>query len=326
MLQTLCNRLLLSLFLITVHNEIAWASESLPYPTKTVKIIVPFAPGGGADYFSRFLAAELTSRMGQTFFVDNRGGAGGSVAVEQAVLAQPDGYTLIFVSNGYAVGPAISNIGYDPLNDFMAISRVVDTSMVVAVNPSVTANDLNALVAFAKQNPMKLAYGSSGVGGISHLATEEFLITNGIEMLHVPYKGTGPANTALLAGDIQINVGDIGAILQMIKAGRIKALAIGSAARSPMLPNVPTAIESGFPNTKLGIWYGLLAPRDTPKAIVLKLNHEVNEILRSPLAIEAFNSRFASPAGGTPEEFKANIEKDFYFWKSFAANNTLTAR
>lgn len=326
MLQTLGNRFLLSLFLTIVQTGLACASESPFYPTKTVKIIVPFAPGGGADYFSRLLADKLSSRMGQTFFVENRGGAGGSIAVEQAVNSKPDGYTLIFVSNGYAVGPAISKVGYDPLNDFIAVTRVVDTSMVVAVNPSVPANDLRSLIAFAKQNPMKLSYGSSGVGGISHLATEEFLIANGIEMVHVPFRGTGPANTALLSGDIQINVGDIGAILEMIKAGRIKALAIGSVARSAMLPNVPTAIESGFPNTKFSIWYGLLAPRDTPKAIVLKLNHEVNEILRSPLTIKAFNSRFASPAGGTPEEFQANIEKDFQFWKRFAANNALTAR
>lgn len=319
MLNLRVGRALSGLLVPVLLAMAAQGSVAQQYPAKPVKMIVPFAPGGGADYFGRQLAEKLAARLGQGFVVDNRGGAGGAVGVELAAKSPPDGYTLVFVSNGYSVGPAVSTVNYDPLKDFSPIARVVDTSMVVAVHPSVPANDLKSMVAYVKENPNKLSFGSSGVGGIAHLATEEFLIANGIKMVHVPYKGTGPANTALLAGEIQVNVGDIGAVLQFIRAGRVKALAIGAAKRSALLPSVPTAAESGYPNTKLGIWYGLLAPRGTPEAIVVRLNREVNAVLQLPEIMEAFTSRFAQPAGGTPEEFFVNIRDDFEFWRQFAA-------
>ena len=301
----------------------AVAADAPAYPTRAVKMIVPFAPGGGADFFGRVLAEKLTTRLGQSFVIDNRGGAGGAVGTEVAAKAAPDGYTLVFVSNGYSVSPAVSKVSYDPLKDFAPIARVVDTSMVVAAHPSVPATDLKGLVAYAKENPGKLSFGSSGVGGIAHLATEEFLLSAGIKMVHVPYKGTGPANTALIGGEIQINVGDIGAIVQMIRAGRVKALAVGSQGRSKLLPAVPSAAESGYPDSKFGIWYGLLAPRGTPEAIISRLNREVNAVLATPEVNDTFSARFAAPAGGSPEEFAGNIKADFEFWKRFSERTGL---
>ena len=301
----------------------AVAAADPAYPNKAVKLIVPFAPGGGADFFGRVLAEKLATRLGQFFVIDNRGGAGGSVGTEVAAKAAPDGYTLVFVSNGYSVSPAVSKVAYDPLKDLVPIIRVVDTSMVVATHPSVPATDLKGLVAYAKDNPGKLSFGSSGVGGIAHLATEEFLISAGVKMVHVPYKGTGPANTALIGGEIQVNVGDIGAIVQMIRAGRVKALAVGSQARSKLLPSVPSAAESGYPDSKFGIWYGLLAPRGTPEAIINRLNREVNAVLATSEINDTFAARFASPAGGSPEEFAGNIKADFEFWKRFSERTGL---
>jgi tripartite-type tricarboxylate transporter receptor subunit TctC len=296
----------------------ARAADEPAYPAKAVRMIVPFAPGGGADFFGRVLAEKLATRLGQSFVIDNRGGAGGAVGTEVAAKAAPDGYTLVFVSNGYSVSPAVSKVAYDPLKDLAPIARVVDTSMVVAAHPSVPATDLKGLVAYAKENPGKLSFGSSGVGGIAHLATEEFLISAGIKMVHVPYKGTGPANTALIGGEIQVNVGDIGAIVQMIRAGRVKALAVGSQSRSKLLPSVPSAAESGYPDSKFGIWYGLLAPRGTPAAIISRLNREVNAVLATPEVIDTFTARFAVPAGGSPDEFAGNIKADYEFWKRFS--------
>lgn len=301
----------------------ATAADEPAYPTKAVKMIVPFAPGGGADFFGRVLAEKLAVRLGQSFVIDNRGGAGGAVGTEVAAKAAPDGYTLVFVSNGYSVSPAVSKVSYDPLKDLVPIVRVVDTSMVVATHPSVPATDLKGLVAYAKEHPGKLSFGSSGVGGIAHLATEEFLLSAGVKMVHVPYKGTGPANTALIGGEIQVNVGDIGAIMQMIRAGRVKALALGSQSRSKLLPTVPSAAESGFPDSKFGIWYGLLAPRGTPDSIIRRLNREVNTVLATAEINETFTARFAAPAGGSSEEFANNIKTDYEFWKRFSERTGL---
>jgi tripartite-type tricarboxylate transporter receptor subunit TctC len=288
------------------------------YPSKPVRFIIPFAPGGGADFFGRKLAERLSARLGQPFVVDNRGGAGGAVGTEAAARAAPDGYTLVFVSNGFPVSPAVSKVGYDPVQDFVPIARVVDTSMVVAINPSLPVSTLQELVSYAKAKPNDISYGSSGVGGIAHLATEDFLWRTGTKMTHIPYKGTGPANTALLAGEIQVNIGDVGAVSSLASTGRVKLIAVGGAARAKAMPNVPTAAESGYPEAKLGIWYGLLAPKGTPPAIVYKLNAEVNAILKEPEMIEAWNARFATPAGGSSQEFAGDISKEYANWKQFS--------
>ncbi len=310
--------MLLGMASVLMSAQPAAADDAQGYPARAVKLIVPFAPGGGADYFGRIIAERLSAQLGKPFVVENRGGAGGAVGAEVAARAAPDGYTLVFVSNGFAVSPAVSKVAYDPLKDFTPIARVVDTSMVVGVHPSVPADDLKGLVAYAKANPNQLSFGSSGIGGISHLATEEFLLSTGARMVHVPYKGTGPANIALVGGEIQVNVGDIGAVAELVRGGRVKALAIGSEARSKLLPTVPTAAEAGFPEAKFGIWYGLLAPQGTPKEIVALLNKEVNAALRKPEVVEAFTARFAAPAGGSPTDFARSIESDFNSWKAFA--------
>ncbi len=309
----------LSAFALTLATAFAaQAQDASSYPSRPVKLIIPFAPGGGADYFGRLVGERLATRLGQPVVVDNRGGAGGAVGTEVAARAAPDGYTLVFVSNGFSISPAVSKVQYDPMEDFAPIARVVDTAMVLAINPSVPAKDLKELVAYAKANPDKLSYGSSGVGGAAHLATEEFLVANGIRMVHVPYKGTGPANTALVGGEIQVNVGDTGAVHQMIQAGRVRALAIGSRERSSLLPSVPTTAEAGFPDAKFAIWYGLLAPKGTPPAIVERLNREVNAILATSEVTAAMTNRFAVPAGGSTADFATSIRTEYANWKRFA--------
>ncbi len=301
---------------ISAAQPVSAQSESA-YPTKPVRMVIPFAPGGGSDFFGRVIADKLRDRLGKPLVVENKGGVGGAIGAEMVAKSEPDGYTILIHSNSFAVGAAVSKLPYDPITDFAPIVRLVDTAMVVAVHPSVPANDLKELVAYATANPNKLAFGSSGLGGIAHLATEEFLVTTGTRMVHVPYKGTGPANTALLAGEVQLNIGDVGAVAALVKAGRVKALAVGGTNRSKQMPSVPTSKESGYPTMKLDIWYGLLAPRGTPEKIVALLNKEVNDILRLPDVVDAFTGRFGTPAGGSPQEFASNIKQDVEFWKKF---------
>jgi len=312
-----------ALTLLTSLCALAMPAAAATYPDKPIKMVIPFAPGGGSDFFGRIIAEKLGQRLGQTVIVENRGGAGGSVGTQYVANTPPDGYTIAFISNSFAVSAAVSKQGYDPVRDFTPIVRVVDTSMVVAINPSVPVNDLKGLVSYARDNPGKLSFGSSGAGGIAHLATEDFLVQAGIKMVHVPYRGTGPANTALLAGEIQVNIGDSGAVAELIKSGRIKAVAIGGRQRSSLLPDVPTSKEAGMPDLKLDIWYGLVAPRGTPPQVVERLNKEVNEVLRMPEVAEAFNKRFGTPAGGSAEDFGGNIQHDFQLWKDFVARNNI---
>ena len=301
----------------------ARAQSPAAYPTKPIRMIVPFSPGGGSDFFGRIIAQELSARLGQQVFVDNRGGAGGSAGTALAAQSAPDGYTILLVSNSFAVSAAVSKLEYDPLGDFVPIVRLVDTSMIVAVNPSVPANNLKELVIYAKANPNKLSFGSSGVGGIAHLSTEDFLVSTGTKMVHVPYKGTGPANIALVTNEIQVNIGDTGAVAELIKSGRVKGLAIGGKNRSKLLPLVPTGAEEGYPDIKLDIWYGLLAPKGTPESIITLLNKNVNEILRLPSVVDAFAGRFAMPAGGSAQEFGSNIKHDIDLWTQFIARTGL---
>ncbi len=301
----------------------AGAQSGAAYPTKSIKLIIPFAPGGGSDFFGRVMATKLSARPGQPVLVENPGGAGGSVGAELAAKAPPDGYTILLVSNSFSVSAAVSKPSYDPIGDFVPIIRLVDTSMVVGAHPSVPAKDLKGLVAYATANPGKLSFGSSGLGGIAHLATEDFLVATGTKMVHIPYKGTGPANTALLAGEIQINIGDTGAVAELVRAGKVKALAIGGKARSKLLPSVPTSAESGYPDMKLDIWYGLLAPRGTPKAIIDRLNTELNVVLKMSDIVEAYQGRFGTPAGGSSAEFGGNVKHDLDLWKRFIARTGL---
>ncbi len=293
------------------------AQDSPRYPNRPIKLIVPFAPGGGLDYLGRLVAENLSVRLGQSVVVENKLGAGGTVGADMVAKAAPDGHTLLIVSASFSVASAVSKTPYDPVADFAHVIRVVDAPLIMVTSPAVPATNLKEFVAYGKSNPSKLFYGSSGLGGISHLAGEDFKKSAGIAMSHVPYKGIGPANTAVVSNEVQLSFTDTGAVSPLITAGRVKALAVGGSGRLKALPNVPTVAEAGFPDLRLNIYYGLLAPRNTPQEIVNFLNREINAMLKTPSVADTLASRFATPIGGSPDDLRTVVKSEYDHWKKF---------
>jgi tripartite-type tricarboxylate transporter receptor subunit TctC len=292
-------------------SSTAFAQTTRSYPTKPVRIVVPFAAGGPTDYIARLVAEKLSMRLGQTFFVDNKLGAGGVVGAEAALRAPPDGYTLLVASSSYAVNPALMKMSFDAATDVQPVINMVVGSTVFAANANTPFNTLGELVTYAKANPNKLYYSTQGVGSITHVLTESFLSATQIKITHVPYKGIGPALTALASGEVQFLLPDFGAALPLATAGKIKILAVVGNKRLTQFPNVPTATEAGFPQmASAGSWQGMFAPKGTPLAIVDTLNREVNAILQSPEVVEQLAARYAVPVGGTPAEFSARVTAD----------------
>jgi tripartite-type tricarboxylate transporter receptor subunit TctC len=228
------------------------------YPAKPVRIIVPFAPGGGSDLAGRLVAAKLSERMGTQFIVENRPGAGSNLGAEIAVKSPPDGYTLLLISASYTVNPSVYKLTFDPINDITPIIQISGGPYVVAVHPSVPANTLAEFVALVKKQPDKFAYGSSGSGSIMHLASEYFLDAAKIKVLHIPYKGTGPAVADTIGGQVQLVFGAVPITLPHVKAGRLRALAVTTDKRISAAPDLPTVAESGYPGYEVTNWHGLV--------------------------------------------------------------------
>jgi tripartite-type tricarboxylate transporter receptor subunit TctC len=275
------------------------------YPSKPITLIVPFAPGGGVDTMSRLIADPLGKALGQTFVIDNRGGAGGNIGTEAAARAAPDGYTLVMGSTSpNAVNVHLyPRLGFDPIKDFAPIGYVsaVPNILVVAANsPYTTASELIAAAKAARNGP--LTYGSAGVGSSQHLAAAMLSTATGTTMMHVPYKGAGPAQLDLLSGHIGFMLDTTGP-LTFVKSGKMRALAVASKSRSPALPNVPTFDEAGIPGVHSAAWYGLMAPAGTPREIIVLINAKLNEVLRDPETRRRLNEFGADIGGGTPEEF-----------------------
>ena len=285
------------------------------YPTKPVRVVVPFAPGGINDVLARILSQKLTENLGATIVIDNRGGAGGTLGSNIVAHAAPDGYTLLFSSSStIAVSPSMySNLPYDPVKDFSAIAQVASVGSVLVVHPSIPANSVKELIAYAKANPGKLNYGSAGAGASQHLASELFKTMAGINMVHVPYKGGGPAMADLLAGQISLMIELLPTALPQIKGGKIRALAVSIPRRSPVLPDLPTIAET-LPGYDLTIWTGILAPGGTPKEIIQRLSTAVLAVLKSPEMRERLASQGAEPVGDTPEQFAAYIKSEIARW------------
>lgn len=255
-----------------------------PWPNKPVTVIVPFPAGGGTDAFARPLTAQLSKQLGKQFVIDNRGGAGGTVGASLAAKAVPDGYTIFIGGAHHAIAPSFyKKLDYDIEKDFIPITVIAQPPQVVVVNPSkVQANTLQELIAQAKANPGKLNYASAGNGSSHHLAGELFKLQTQTDLIHVPYKGAGPALSDLIAGQVDLMFDGLGSSAQHIRAGRIKALAVASKTRSAAFPNVPTAAEAGVPNYEVSTWYALWAPKGTPKEVVDKLYAETAKALNSP--------------------------------------------
>jgi tripartite-type tricarboxylate transporter receptor subunit TctC len=310
-------RLQLSLMVIglaAIHPQPAPAAEA-PYPNKPIRIIVGFPPAGAADIFARLVGQKLTDVWGQPVVVDNRPGAGSTIGSEIAANATPDGHTVMAVSASYATSAGLyKKLNYHPINSFAPITLIVSNANLLLAHPSVPAKSASELVAMGKANPGKLTMGSAGTGSITHLAGELFANMAAIKVTHVPYKGGGPNLTALLSGEIQLSVASVPASLGHIKAGRLKALGITTLRRSPVLPEVPPIAESGVPGYEAKNWYGILAPAGVPKPIVIKLNKQINEVLRAPDFAEAVAKQGGEVEGGTPEEFKKYLESEIAKW------------
>jgi len=289
-------------------------AQASDYPTKPVKVIVAFTAGGTTDILTRAVSQKLSEKLKQPFVVDNKPGAGGNLGTEIAARSAPDGYTLIVNSVGpIAVNPTLyKKLAINPLTDLVPVVQIADVPNVLVVNPSVPAKTLKEFSAFAKANPGKLNYGSTGIGTSSHLSGYMLGKRTGAEYTHIPYKGA-EALKDLLAGRIEFMFATIPSVIQHIKSGGLRALAVTSANRSRSLPDVPTVIESGFPNFEAGSWFGFFAPKGTPEAVITTINKAVNESLPS---LEAQLVREgADPVGGSPAQFAQFIQKEFEKWR-----------
>ena len=273
------------------------------YPQRAVRMIIPFPPAGAGDILGRMLSARLTEIFGQQFVNDNRPGGGNVIASELTVRANPDGYTLFVASATHAINPALlKKLPYDSIKDFTYITLLADSPLLCVASPTLGAASLKEVIAIAKSKPARISYASSGPGTGGHLAIELIKFNAGIDMVHVPYKGAGPAITDLISGQVQFMCTSPLAILPQVKSGRLRAIAMTSAKRSRAAPEVPTVAEQGFPGYQASLWYQMLAPANTPQPIVQRLNIEINRVLKQPDFIEQLAVQGGEPLGGTPQE------------------------
>lgn len=306
---------LLSCIAALIWGWVAAPAWSQAYPAKTIRIIAPFAPGGGTDFIARVAAQKLTEAFGQQVIVDNRPGAGGTLGAELGAKAAPDGYTFTLIAGSYAVNPSIYKLAFDPVNDITAVIQMSQGPFIVATHPSLPVKNVKELIALAKSKPDQLLYASSGQGSITQLATELFAMQAGIKMVHIPYKGTGPALTDTMAGHVQLIFGSVAAALPLVKTGRLRGIAVTTAQRIPAAADIPTVAESGLKGYEVILWHGLIGPKGLPKPILDRVNGELNKILKSKDMQEKLAGDGVAAAGGTPEQFLALIRKDIETWR-----------
>ena len=285
------------------------------YPTKPIRLIVPFAPGGGTDIVARVLAQKLTESFGRTVIVDNRAGGGGTMGVETAVRATPDGYTTIIMSGSYATNAAIYKPSFDPVNDIQPLGMLGNTAFIVALHPSVPIKSVGELLAYAKAKPGALNYGSSGNGGIAHLSGELFDLLAGTRMTHVSYKGTGPALNDLLGGQIQLIFGSAPATIPLARSNRLRAIAVTTTTRSSAMPELPTVAESGVPGYEVVLWYGVLGPKGLPKTLIDRWNGEIRKATKVPDMKERLISEGFEIDDSPPSVFQAVLKRDVEKWQ-----------
>ena len=300
------SRLLLGISLCASLCGAAPALAQSAYPNKPIRIIVTFPPGGGADTTARTVAQRLSQNIGQAVVVENRAGAGGNIGTEAAARAAPDGYTVLQTTNGHAIQPHLRKLPWDPVKDFAPISLVNSYPLVIAVHPSVPAATLRELIAYAKTNPGKLSFGSSGTGSALHLGAELFKSAAGVDILHVPYKGNAPMTLAVVSGEVSMVFDSLTGPLQHIRAGKLRALGVTGPKRSDVLPDVPTTTESGVA-VVYESWNGWLAPAGTPAEAIAWLNREVVRAVAAPEVREKFTALGYTPVTNTPAEFAALI-------------------
>ncbi len=297
------------------------AAASLPahaqtYPSRPIRMLVPSTPGGSVDTLARTIAPRLAEKWGQQVVVDNRAGAGGSIAGEMTAKAPPDGYTLMMGTiAATATNVSLQKINYDPLRDFAPVTLVATQNLMLVVHPSVPAKSVKELIAVAKAKPGQLSFASAGNGTGGHLSGELFKLLAGIDMLHVPYKGVAPALVDVVAGQVSMTFASLISGTPQYKSGRLRALAVTGAKRSVALPELPTMQEAGVKGYESSTWYGVIAPAGTPPEIINKLNAEIVGILKQPEIFERLSQEGAEPVGNTPQQFAAHIKSEIEKWR-----------
>ena len=302
------------------------AQAQQAYPSKLIKIIVPTAPGGGNDAMARIVASKLQDRWKSPVIVENKAGANGAIASEFVARAAPDGYTILF---GYiathGINPGLSKVSYDPIKDFEPIAEIAEAQGVLVVNPKVEAKTVKELIALAKAKPGTMSYASAGNGTAPHIAGELFKKQAGVDLIHVPYKGSGPAMTDTLAGTTQIMFPSLVAAAGHIKSGKLRALAVTGSKRSPLFKDLPTIAESGVAGFEITQWYGFFAPAKTPKDIVDKLNKEIVAIMKEPDVAKKFAEQGADIVTGSPADFSKLVHSELDKWSKFIKEAKITA-
>lgn len=301
--------------LILLLLLIALPVAAQQYPSKPIRLVVPFPPGGPTDVVSRLIAPKLAELLGQQIVIENRGGSGGTIGTEQVAKAPPDGYTIVMGTiGGLAVAKSLNpRLGYDTLRDLAPITQSVSVTSILIVHPSVPAKNVRELLAIAKSSPGKLNYASSGNGTVTHLAGELLKLLGKVSIVHVPYKGGAPALTAMMSGEVDMSYENSLIITPHIRSGKVRALAVTAATRSKLLPDLPTIAET-LPGYNASGWYGLLAPAATPKPIIDRLHVEAAKVLRSPDIVAKLSGQGAEPVGNTPQEFTAFIRSEISKW------------
>jgi len=321
----LLPRTLLACVLLAILPAAAMAQGA--YPTKPVRLIVAFPPGGSTDIIARLVGQKLSERLGQQVITDNRGGAGGTIGTDIAAKSTADGYTLTMgTTSTHVIAPAIfPNVKYDPIKDFEPITLVASTPYLLVLHPGVKAKSLKDFIALVKSQPGKLNYASAGSGTTTQIAMEMLKLAAGIDIVHVPYNGNGPAGTATMGGQVQALFGSMPAVLPHAKAGRLNAIAVGTAKRSSALPNVPSVAEQGYPGFEVSLWLGFFAPKGTPAPVLKKLYGELVAIAKSPEMKEPFERNGADPVTTTPAELTKLMSSELDKYKKVikAANITL---
>lgn len=293
----------------------AAAAAAQPYPTRPIRLIVPFAPGGGNDIVGRILAEALTPALGQTVIVENRAGAGGVLGVDIAAKATPDGYTMLMANIALAFNAALyKKLPHDVVRDFAPVSLLAEQPNILVAHPSLAAQTLKDFIALARSAPGKLTYGSAGLGSGTHLAMELLLLTNKLELVHVPYKGTGPALVAVIGNEVSTFLSTFASALPHVKAGRLRTLGVTSARRSPALPDAPTIAEGGMPGYDYTTWYGLVVPTGTPRAAIEKLHAATVSVLNSPEVKQRYASQGMDPTPSTPGALSARLKSEIGKW------------
>jgi tripartite-type tricarboxylate transporter receptor subunit TctC len=302
-----------------------WAQQD--FPSKPIRLVVPFAAGGGSDIVARTVAQKLAETIGQPVVVENRPGAGGNIGTDLVAKSPPDGYTIVMgVFGPIAVNPSLfGNLPYDPVRDFAPITQAVAVTNMLVVHPSVPANNLRELIEYGRRNPGKLASGTGGTGTAGHMASELFKSMTKLDMAVVPYKGAAPAVNDVLGGQVPMTFEALLSTLPHVRAGKLKAIAVTTSTRSSLLPNVPTMAEAGLPGYEATNWYGFLAPAQTPRPVVERLNREMVKVLGMPDVKEKLLAQGAEVVGNSPQEFAAVIRTDLERWKKLVAETGIKA-